>query len=187
RGGRLGFALEAGECLRVFGYVVRQEFQGYKAAELHIFGFVDHPHATAAQLLDDAVVRYGLADHGLADTGAESYVGGIRKSMKPEKVCWGSLSTTDGSAPYAFRLRLMASLASLSAVRRRSVSRLSQSCLPLARASSTFTFPFLKYMRTGIRVRPFCWVLPISLRISSLCMSSLRVRRGAWLWMLPCS
>ena len=41
----------------------------------------------------------------------------------------------------AFRLRAMASRASLSAVRRRSVSRLSQSCLPLASASSTFTRP----------------------------------------------
>src|SRR5208283_3758575 len=88
---------------------------------------------------------------------------------------------------FLFLPRAMASLASLSAVRRRSVSRLSHSCLPLARASSTFTLPFLKYMRVGMRVSPFCWVLPISLRISSLCMSSLRVRRGAWLWMLPCS
>lgn len=47
-------------------------------------------------------------------------------------------------AAYLFRPRATASLASLSAVRRRSVSRLSQSCLPLARASSTFTLPFLK-------------------------------------------
>jgi hypothetical protein len=50
------------------------------------------------------------------------------------------------------RDRLMASRASLSAVRRRSVSRLSQSCLPLARAISIFTLPFLKYMRVGMRV-----------------------------------
>lgn len=48
-------------------------------------------------------------------------------------------------APYfRFLPRAIASLASLSAVRRRSVSRLSQSCFPLARASSTFTRPFLK-------------------------------------------
>lgn len=45
---------------------------------------------------------------------------------------------------YLFLPRATASLASLSAVRRRSVSRLSQSCLPFANASSTFTLPFLK-------------------------------------------
>jgi hypothetical protein len=67
RGSCLGFALEAGESLRVFGYIVGQELQGYEAAKLHVFGFVNYPHAAAAQLLDDAVVRYGLPDHGLAD------------------------------------------------------------------------------------------------------------------------
>ena len=66
-----------------------------------------------------------------------------------------------------FRLLATASRASLSAVRRRSVSRLSHCCLPRARASSIFTRPFLKYIRVGISVRPFCCVLPISLRISS--------------------
>jgi len=57
-----------------------------------------------------------------------------------------------GTRRYFFRLRI-ASLASLSAVLRRSVSRLSQSCFPLASASSTFTLPFLKYIRTGISVK----------------------------------
>jgi len=93
-----------------------------------------------------------------------------------------------GTRPdYRFLDRVMASRASLSAVRRRSVSRLSQSCLPLARASSSLTLPFLKYIRVGMRVKPFCWVWPISLRNSSLWTRSLRVRRGAWLKMLPCS
>ena len=44
---------------------------------------------------------------------------------------------------------------------------------------STFTLPFLKYIRVGMSVSPRCCVLPISLRISSLCTSSLRVRKGA--------
>ena len=49
------------------------------------------------------------------------------------------------SPSYApLRTRETASRASLSAVRRRSVSRLSQSCLPLAKAISTLTLPFLK-------------------------------------------
>jgi hypothetical protein len=38
--GSLGFALKAAECLRVFGYVVGQELEGYEATELHILGFV---------------------------------------------------------------------------------------------------------------------------------------------------
>jgi hypothetical protein len=29
-----------------------------------VFSFVHHPHPAAAQLLDDAVMRDGLADHG---------------------------------------------------------------------------------------------------------------------------
>ena len=60
--GSLGFALKAAECLRVFGYLVGQELEGDKATELDILGLVDHTHPAAAQLLDDAVVRDGLAD-----------------------------------------------------------------------------------------------------------------------------
>ena len=59
----LSFALEAAECLRVFGHVVGQELESHKAAELYVLGFVHHPHTTAAQLLNNAVVRDGLADH----------------------------------------------------------------------------------------------------------------------------
>ena len=54
---------KAAECLRVFGYIVRQELESDKAAELHVLGLVDHTHPAAAELLDDAVVRDGLADH----------------------------------------------------------------------------------------------------------------------------
>ena len=62
--GRLGFALETAECLRVFGYVVGQELEGHKAIELHVLGLVDHTHPAAAQLLDDAVMGEGFADQG---------------------------------------------------------------------------------------------------------------------------
>ena len=66
----LSFALKTGECLRVFGYVVGQELEGNKATEFNVLGFVDHSHTTAAQLLNDAVVRDGLADHEWArDSG----------------------------------------------------------------------------------------------------------------------
>ena len=63
RRGSLGFTLKAGECLRVFGYVVGQELECHKAAEFDILSLVHHAHTSAAQLLDDAVVRDGLADH----------------------------------------------------------------------------------------------------------------------------
>src|ERR1022692_1304358 len=59
----LSFALEAVECLRVFGHVVGQELESHKAAELYVLGLVNDAHTPTAQLLDDAVVRYGLADH----------------------------------------------------------------------------------------------------------------------------
>ena len=60
---RLGFALKAAECRWVFGYVVGQELKGDEATEFYVLSFVDHTHPPAAQLLDDAVVRDGLADH----------------------------------------------------------------------------------------------------------------------------
>ena len=62
--GRLGFTLKAGQGLRVSRYVVGQEFKRDKAAELHVFGFVDHTHPAVAELLCNAVVRDGFADQG---------------------------------------------------------------------------------------------------------------------------
>ena len=84
-----------------------ETFQGLTASELQfggkklqsdvpaqrfVLGLVDDAHATAAELLDDAVVRDGLADHGLADhvgpmlfspiSGGESYVRETGKSTK---------------------------------------------------------------------------------------------------------
>src|SRR5271163_1102365 len=61
-GGSFSFALKTGKCLRVFGHVVGQELEGNKAAELYVLGFVHHAHTAAAQLLNNAVVRDGLAD-----------------------------------------------------------------------------------------------------------------------------
>jgi hypothetical protein len=61
--GSFGFALEAVEGLRVFGYIIGKEFEGNEAVELHVFGFVDHSHAAAAELFYDEVVRDGAPDH----------------------------------------------------------------------------------------------------------------------------
>ena len=59
----LGFALKAGERLRIAGYFIGKEFQGDEAMQARVFGFVNHAHAAAAEFLDDAIVGDGLADH----------------------------------------------------------------------------------------------------------------------------
>ena len=45
-----------------FGYLVRQKLQGDEAVQLYIL-LVDHTHPAAPELLDEAVVRDGLAEH----------------------------------------------------------------------------------------------------------------------------
>jgi len=54
--------LKAAEGLRVFRYLLGQEFQGNKPPELDILGLVNHTHAATAKLFDDAVVRDSLSD-----------------------------------------------------------------------------------------------------------------------------
>ena len=61
RGG-LGLAPEAFQCLRVLGHVIGQELEGNEATERRVLSLIHHTHPAAAQLLDDAVVRDGLAD-----------------------------------------------------------------------------------------------------------------------------
>jgi len=59
----LGFPLKTAEGLCVFGEFVGQELQGDVAAELEVFRLVHNTHPAAAELLHNAVVRDGLADH----------------------------------------------------------------------------------------------------------------------------
>src|SRR5215472_15200843 len=61
-GSCLRLPLEARQCLRVFGDFIRQEFQGDKAMQRYVFSLIDDPHAATAELLQYAVMRYGLAD-----------------------------------------------------------------------------------------------------------------------------
>ncbi len=63
-GGGLGFALEAGEGLRVGGDIFGEEFEGDETAEAGVFGFVDDAHAAAADFFGDGVVGEVLADQG---------------------------------------------------------------------------------------------------------------------------
>ena len=61
-GGGTRLPAEAFQRLRVLGNFVGQEFEDHEAAEHGVLGVVDHAHA-AAELLDDAIVGDGLADH----------------------------------------------------------------------------------------------------------------------------
>jgi hypothetical protein len=49
--------------LRVSGDVFRQKLQGDKSTKLGVFCLIYNTHTAATESLDNAVVRYGLADH----------------------------------------------------------------------------------------------------------------------------
>src|SRR5208282_4398709 len=59
----LGLALKARQRLRITGNVFRQKFKRHKTVKPRVLGLVDNSHAAATELLDNAVVRDGLADH----------------------------------------------------------------------------------------------------------------------------
>src|ERR1700730_12978123 len=63
RGSSTSFAAKAFERLWVFSYILGEELQSDKATKFGVLGLVYDTHPAAAQLLDDAVVRNGLADH----------------------------------------------------------------------------------------------------------------------------
>src|SRR5580704_838948 len=102
RGRGPGFAAKTLQRLRIAREVIGQEFEGDEAAEFGVFGFIDYAHAAIAKLLDDAVVRNGLVDHGsitVEEKGPEvpvasSYGGGIRASTNR---CSVGISPTEGS------------------------------------------------------------------------------------------
>jgi hypothetical protein len=61
-GSGLGFAAEATERLRVFGDIVGQKFKRDKAVQARVLSLVNHAHASAPELLEDAVMGNGLSD-----------------------------------------------------------------------------------------------------------------------------
>src|ERR1035438_8154005 len=63
RGRRLCLTLKAVERLSIVGNLLGQKFQCDKATQGKISSPIDNTPPTAPKLLDDAVVRYGLADH----------------------------------------------------------------------------------------------------------------------------
>jgi hypothetical protein len=63
-GGRgLSLPLKTGQRLRVSRNLGRKELEGYEAMQPCVLRFIDHTHPATTELLDDAVVRNGLADH----------------------------------------------------------------------------------------------------------------------------
>src|SRR5208282_3026851 len=66
-GSRSSLAAESFKRLRVLRHILGKELECDKSAERGVLGLVDNTHPTPAELVDDAVVRDGLADHGLAD------------------------------------------------------------------------------------------------------------------------
>src|SRR5258708_25494521 len=71
----LRLALEPGEGMRVSGYVHRQKLERDETVETGILSFVHDSHSAATELLNDAEMRDGLADHGVSDT-SECHVRG---------------------------------------------------------------------------------------------------------------
>ena len=78
----LRLATEAAEALGIARDFVRQKLQGDETVQARVLGLVNHTHAAAAELLDDAVMRDGLVDHKQMPRlfGLSSYGRGIRES-----------------------------------------------------------------------------------------------------------
>src|ERR1700730_6733660 len=60
----LCFTAKAAQDLSISGHFVGQKLQRNKAIEFGVLGFEYYAHPAGAQLLDDAIVQDGLADHG---------------------------------------------------------------------------------------------------------------------------
>ena len=77
RGSCLGLTPKTLQSLGILGEFFRQELQRHEAPRSRVLSLVHHTHTAAPELLDDAVVRDGLADHPQA-----CYGGSAGESMK---------------------------------------------------------------------------------------------------------
>jgi hypothetical protein len=50
------------QSLGIVSYFFRQELQGHKPAKASVLGLIHNTHPSTTELLDDAVMRDGLAD-----------------------------------------------------------------------------------------------------------------------------
>src|SRR5215469_1241344 len=60
---RFGLSLETAEHLWISRDIIGQEFESDETVQLDVLRFIDDTHSPTAELLDDAIVRDGLADH----------------------------------------------------------------------------------------------------------------------------
>jgi len=87
------FAAETFQCVWILRQILGEKLQRDEAPKLSVLSLLDHAHA-AAEFLDNAIARNGLASHQkiLGFRGASSYGRGIRQSTK---------ASTRGSWPIA--------------------------------------------------------------------------------------
>src|SRR5579862_6641274 len=84
-GGCLRLTLESFKRRLVGRSVLRKEFQSYLAPELGVLCAVHHTHATAAELLDDAVVRNSAADERLGILHSSRILGCIPRQVNEDR------------------------------------------------------------------------------------------------------
>src|SRR5438128_2635693 len=70
------FVLEALNCCPVAGHLIGKKLEGNFTFEVQVFGTVNHTHAAAAKLLNDAIVRNGVVHHTVKSS-ATSFIQGI--------------------------------------------------------------------------------------------------------------
>jgi hypothetical protein len=67
--------------LGITRHFIGQELEGDEAAKFRVFGLVDDPHPSAAELLNDAVMRNSLADHWWARAFSDRFI--LRAQLRP--------------------------------------------------------------------------------------------------------
>jgi hypothetical protein len=69
------FATETFQGVRVLGKVSGEKLECHESPKFGVLGLVHYTHPAAAQLLDDAVMRDGLADHAREESTKGVIVG----------------------------------------------------------------------------------------------------------------
>ena len=74
---------KAVECILIPGKLRRQKLQRHPPSQIKVLCLVNNSHPAAAKLAGDAVMRDGLADHGIVKR--KLILGGMRKAVKPKR------------------------------------------------------------------------------------------------------
>ena len=59
----LSLSLKARQCLGILGHFIGEKLQRDESVQGYVLGLVNNTHASAAELLENAVMRDDLADH----------------------------------------------------------------------------------------------------------------------------